>query len=372
VKAGWDVKPLEQCLARFNVPAKIQRTQFSDSGAFPIISQEADFINGYWDRSDDVCRLDGPVVVFGDHTQVLKFVDFDFVIGADGVKVLKPDGFLNPRYLYYFLMANRVPSLGYARHYRHLKELNVRYPSLDEQRRIVAILDEAFEGLDRARANAEANLASARELFEVIKATALGQDRANCEVVTLADVSEIASSLVDPRHPRFNQMPHLGAGNMVTGTDELVDVKTAAEEKLISGKYLFDKNAVLYSKIRPYLRKAARPDFAGLCSADVYPLTPKAGRLDRDFLFHLLLGRDFTEYAIRGSDRAGMPKVNRDHLFAYSFQLPPIDAQRRIAALIDEAHVACQTIIQLVTAKVVDLADLRQSILQKAFAGDLT
>ncbi len=56
--------------------------------------------------------------------------------------------------------------------------------------------------------------------------------------------------------------------------------------------------------------------------------------MDRDFLFHMLLGYDFTEYAISGSDRAGMPKVNRNHMFAYSFQLPPLEAQKEIAGLV--------------------------------------
>lgn len=124
---------------------------------------------------------------------------------------------------------------------------------------------------------------------------------------------------------------------MITGSDELIDVRTAREEGLRSGKYLFEPGAVLYSKIRPYLRKAARPDFRGLCSADVYPLVPKNGSLDSNFLFHLLLGPGFTEYAISGSDRAGMPKVNRRHLFAYQFTLPPLEEQRRIVAILDEA-----------------------------------
>jgi type I restriction enzyme S subunit len=245
-------------------------------------------------------------------------------------------------------------------------------PPLEEQQRIVAVLDEAFEGLARIRAHAEANLQNAKELFESIKADELAYSGSDREEVILSDVADINSGLVDPREDEYADMLHLGAGNMITGTDELVDVKTAREEKLKSGKYLFDQTTVLYSKIRPYLRKAARPDFQGLCSADVYPLTPKPDRLDRDFLFHLLLGNDFTEYAISGSDRAGMPKVNRNHMFAYRFELPPLEAQRRIATVIDEAHISCSALVELAKKKLHDLDELRQSLLQKAFAGELT
>ncbi len=191
-------------------------------------------------------------------------------------------------------------------------------------------------------------------------------------MVTLSEVAGITSGLVDPRDETYADMLHLGAGNMISGSDQLVNVKTAREEKLISSKYLFDERTVLYSKIRPYLRKAARPDFQGLCSADVYPVTPKSDRLDRGFLFHLLLGNDFTEYAISGSDRAGMPKVNRNHMFAYSFELPPLDAQHHIASVVDTAQEACSRLSDQVRLRVTDLDDLRQSLLQKAFAGELT
>jgi len=152
--------------------------------------------------------------------------------------------------------------------------------------------------------------------------------------VTLGDVCGIPSKLVDPRLPVFQDLLHVGAGNMETGNGELKGLLTAREEGLISSKFLFDEKAVLYSKIRPYLMKVARPDFAGLCSADVYPLEPSLERINRDFLYHLLLTPGFTDYAVEGSARAGMPKVNREHLFAFAFRLPPLLEQQRIVAIL--------------------------------------
>ena len=169
----WKEEPLDQCLDRFLVPSKIHRSRFLSSGEFPIMSQESEYINGYWDDAQDVCRLDNPVVLFGDHTQVVKYIDFDFVVGADGVKILKPKTFLEPKYLYYFVMAHRVPSLGYARHYRHIRNIAIRYPQRREQQRIVAVLDEAFEGLDRARIHIETNAHNAQELLSVAIENAL-------------------------------------------------------------------------------------------------------------------------------------------------------------------------------------------------------
>jgi restriction endonuclease S subunit len=153
----------------------------------------------------------------------------------------------------------------------------------------------------------------------------------------LSDVCSIASALVDPRMTKYEDMLHVGGANIESATGELLDLKTAKEEGLKSGKFAFDDSMVLYSKIRPYLMKVARPDFQGLCSADIYPLTPDPAVLDRSYLFHQLLSPQFTEFAVSGSARAGMPKVNRDHLFTYQFPVPPLAEQQRIVGLLDEA-----------------------------------
>lgn len=167
MKQGWEIKEFEDCLEKIVYTNKIQRKDFLEIGEYPIISQEQDFINGYWDNSNDLFKVKKPIVIFGDHTQVLKYVDFDFVLGADGVKILQPTNSIDPRFFYYFLQNINLGSLGYARHYRLLKEIEVSYPkSLPEQQRIVSILDEAFSAIAKAKANAEQNLKNAKELFE--------------------------------------------------------------------------------------------------------------------------------------------------------------------------------------------------------------
>lgn len=243
--------------------------------------------------------------------------------------------------------------------------------SLSEQKRIVAILDEAFEGLDRAAANAKKNLANARELFDSHLNGIFTKKGPDWVERTFAEICSINSALVDPRKPEFIDLPHVGAGNIISKTGALVEIQTAREEGLKSGKFLFDETMVLYSKIRPYLMKSCRPDFRGLCSADVYPLSPNRKYLNRDFLFHILMSKNFTDFAIGGSDRAGMPKVNRDHLFRYRISLPNVDAQVRITSQLDAILEGAESLSEIYGRKLVGLTNLRQSILQKAFAGEL-
>ncbi len=157
------------------------------------------------------------------------------------------------------------------------------------------------------------------------------------EIKKLGDVCDISSALVDPREFKYMDFIHVGGANIESATGRLIELKTVKDDEITSGKFVFDETMILYCKIRPYLMKIARPDFPGLCSADIYPLTPRNNQIDRDFLFYLLFSSEFTEFAIAGSARAGMPKVNRDHLFAFQFLCPPLPEQQRIVGVLDEA-----------------------------------
>ncbi len=122
---------------------RILRRDYLKTGILPVVDQGGDLIAGYTD--DDVSAYDGdlPVIIFGDHTRVFKYVDFPFAIGADGAKVLEPSAIFEPRYLYYYLSAQEIPSRGYSRHLQFLRKISMRWVPKTEQRRIVEILDQA-------------------------------------------------------------------------------------------------------------------------------------------------------------------------------------------------------------------------------------
>ena len=184
--------------------------------------------------------------------------------------------------------------------------------------------------------------------------------------VRLGDVCEITARQVDPRIPEFGKLPHVNGENVESGTCRLAGVKTAAEDGLISGKYLFEPGDVLYSKLRPYLRKVVVAEFRGVCSADMYPIRVKLD-VDPRFLAWTLLSRDFTEYADRESRRARMPKLNRDQLFSWTCSLPPINEQRRIVAQLDEQMAAVERARAAAEAQLEAATRLPSSCLQAQF-----
>jgi type I restriction enzyme S subunit len=103
---------------------------------------------------------------------------------------------------------------------------------------------------------------------------------------------------------------------------------------LISGKYVFSNRDVLYSKIRPYLRKAALPNFKGICSADMYPVRPRDEVLLRDFLYFILLHERFTFQANSFQSRTGIPKINRTQLGMTLLPVPSVNEQEQITHIL--------------------------------------
>lgn len=124
--------------------SKVKSDGFLPSGVLPIIDQGQRNIAGYTNDVTLACRAARPSIIFGDHTKIFKFVDFPFALGADGVKVLKPDERLNPRFAFHYLSQVSLPDdAGYSRHFKFLRRISVPVPAIEEQRRIAAILDKA-------------------------------------------------------------------------------------------------------------------------------------------------------------------------------------------------------------------------------------
>lgn len=122
---------------KHQIPAK----DIIGAGNFPVIDQGQDFIAGYCNDREKLIDFDLPLIIFGDHTRCFKFVDFPFVLGADGTKVLSPNkDFYEPKFYYFALLALDLPSRGYNRHFKMLKERNLPLPPLSDQQKIAHIL----------------------------------------------------------------------------------------------------------------------------------------------------------------------------------------------------------------------------------------
>ncbi len=181
---------------------QILSSEIHAAGRFPVVDQGQSFVAGYSDAAERVIRDDLPVIIFGDHTRCLKFVDFPFILGADGTKVLKPkEDLFDAKFFYYALLSLDIPNRGYNRHFTVLREKKVPRPEMDEQWRIAGVLgvvQRAMEQQGRLLAlTAELKKALLHQLFttglrgEPQKQTDIGLVPDSWEVATLASLLKI-------------------------------------------------------------------------------------------------------------------------------------------------------------------------------------
>ena len=131
---------------------KIPQEKYCLTGQYPIVDQGQRVIAGWWNDDDGIFK-DVPAIIFGDHTRAIKYMEEPFFIGADGVKILRPTNVKdNPKYLYYALQAAKIPNLGYSRHFKVVKELEIRMYSRDKQDEIVRVLEKIDYLIDQRHA----------------------------------------------------------------------------------------------------------------------------------------------------------------------------------------------------------------------------
>ena len=139
----WAVKDFKEVVSdNSGGNKKLAKSNFLNEGEIAVVDQGKKLIAGYYNNTSLAVKTQPPYVVFGDHTRAFKYVDFPFIMGADGTKVLQPKKEnCDTKYLYYFFLSINVPNTGYNRHFKYLKKLKIPLPPLDQQKKIAAILD---------------------------------------------------------------------------------------------------------------------------------------------------------------------------------------------------------------------------------------
>lgn len=150
---------------------KLKQKEYLQKGAYPVIDQGQELIGGYTDDETRLLDCALPAIVFGDHTKIVKLINFKFAPGADGTKVLEPKKFVLPKYLSYLtqILVFKIKDKGYARHYQHIEKQSFPIAPLPEQRAIVSKIEQVFSELD----NGIANLKAAQDKLEIYRQAVL-------------------------------------------------------------------------------------------------------------------------------------------------------------------------------------------------------
>lgn len=329
MRKGWEYKRLDECA---NIEYGTRVVQKKDSGTlYPVYGG-----GGETFRMDKFNREDCLIVArFAMSRRCVRFVNGKFFLNDSGLSVKAGDK-LYQSYLNYNIISlnDDIYHLGKGAAQRNLdvksfKKLTIAIPPLSTQLAIVSELDKINELIRLKKEQLKDFDHLAQSLFYEM----FGEGK--CLRKKLKDIVKIQSGQVSPLEEPYSEMIHIGPANIESNTGRLLNLKTAKEENLISGKYLFNSSMVLYSKIRPNLNKVTIPSFEGICSADMYPIIPLEC-IDKNFLLFLLKQKEFLTYAISNSGRANIPKINREALLNYKAILPPLPLQRLFAQRIEQ------------------------------------
>lgn len=341
---------------------KLVTKEYLEEGEYPIIDQGQDFIGGYTDDADMIYDGELPIVIFGDHTRCIKYIDFQFAQGADGVKVLKPKQFWNDKAFYYAMQSIEIPNMGYRRHYPLFKDFCIPLPPLAEQKRIVEQIESLFSKLDEAKEKAQ----EALDGFENRKASILG--KAMNGALTQNWRKDNGIDMDSWKETKFRDFCLLKRGY-----DLPTSQRSEGEYPLVTSSGINDY--VSEFKVKGPGVITGRSGTIGkvyLVLEDFWPLnttlySEKLFANDAEFVFYYLQTFNFKEY----SSSTAVPTLNRNLFLDKIILVPCINEQREIVKCINNLLGEEKETIASINKCIDNIDIMKKSILAKAFRGEL-
>ena len=271
------------------------------------------------------------------------------------IAILRPQiDLVVPEYLSYFLKSDavyRTVSLNYITGtalkriiLKGIRKIEVDLPDIGEQ-------EQRAQRLSKVDYLCQLRKQQLAKLDKLVKARFVEMfgdfknNSKNWPIVKFDELAKIDGNMTTD-YEKYADYPHIGIDSIEKETGELKGYRTVKEDGVVSGKYIFTPQHIIYSKIRPNLNKVALPDFEGLCSADAYPILPNPKNCNRIFLALAMRSDYFLDYILQFSARTNLPKVNRKEIAGFSMPLPPLSLQNDFATFVERVNQQKQTVQQ--------------------------
>ena len=322
---GVEFKTLgEVCIVK-TAPMKLDKKEYQEQGLYPIVDQGQKFIVGYTDNVEALVPADD-YVIFGDHTREIKYVDFTFAQGADGVKILKTKNEILPRFLYHVLKNTQIPSRGYNRHWTIAKDIEIPLPPLEIQEKIVECLDK-FSAL---AAELQAELQMRRKQYEYYR-THLLTPHSDCNSADKTDdcnweIKKIGEICTILRGKRLTKSE--------LSEDEKYPVFHGGIEPLgYYKKHNREADTVMIINVGASAGTVGYSDKEFWSSDGCYCLSKSDSAIPK-FMYYQLQKR---ESELKSRVRyAGIPTLDSDVIKKMQIALPPLAEQARIVSILDK------------------------------------
>lgn len=366
---------------------KIKQKDYLVKGKLAVVDQGQELIGGYTNDVEKSYSGALPIVIFGDHTRCIKFVDFPFAQGADGVKVLRPKPFYLPKAFYYALQSVNIPNLGYRRHFPLFNKFSIPLPPFAEQQRIVDRIESLFAKLDEAKEKAQAVVDS----FETRKAAILHkaftgeltakwreEHGVRMDSWEKKSVGELCISLkygTAKKSDASGNVVVLRMGNLQQGEIDWSDLAYSKDPddiekyKLYPGDVLFNRtnSAALVGKTAIY-----RGEHPAIYAGYLIKLDYDHDKIIGDYLNYALNTLDAKKYCNSvKTDGVNQSNINAKKIGAYSFNVPSIPEQEKIVSVIQKLLSKEQQAKEAAEAVFDQINLMKKSILARAFRGEL-
>lgn len=382
----------KEIVKKVSIPAqsKTKQKEYLSSGTLPVIDQGKFLIGGYSNDVDNELECELPVIVFGDHTKCVKYINFPFVPGADGIKVLKPKEGIYPKYLFYYTqyLTYRIEDKGYARHYQYIEKEDVLLSPLPEQERIVSRIEELFSELDNAVETLNATKSQLRLYKQAVLKDAFDGNLTNSGA---PEIKELASFIEQPRYgtskkcnyqdditayTEVYRIPNIDAS---TGTLDKSDLKYAQfdEDEIEKLSLKYGDILIIRSNGSPSIVGTAamvrEQDITGLFAGYLIRIRiSDHERLSPKYLLRYLSSYDARRYIENVSkSTSGVNNVNAQEIKKIKVPYFEKEIQDQIIYAIESRLSAYVNIEKTVNQALQQASAMRQSILKQAFEGGL-
>lgn len=360
---------------------KIKKKETKTKGRYPVIDQGQQFIGGYTDEESKLIKVSKPVIIFGDHTRTFKYVDFDFVPGADGVKILQPIEGLNPKLFYYFSKIVRFKNRGYSRHYQFLKKSEFNLPPASDQQKIVDKIEELFSVIDEQ----SKQMATMKKQANLIR-QALLQAAVTGKLTPFSSVEKNPLKKLGQwtggGTPSKSVKEYWSSGNIpwvspkdmksrfISDTQDKISKKAVenSSAKLIkTGSLLIVTRSGILRRTLP----VAVTKVEATVNQDIKALTPNENTILGEYL--LILFEAFNNEIRHKCSKSGttVESIEYPTLLKYEVEYPGIDEQKQVIQLINEFESVLLSEEKALTETKQLANQLKQSILKQAFEGKL-
>ncbi len=409
---GWETKPFAQCVSPldFKIPYQVQKKDYLEKGSYPIVAQGKNFIDGYSNNKEYLIYPKEGIICFGDHTRMIKFIDFPFIVGADGVKLIKASPEYIPKMFYYLLNGLDIESRGYGRHYKLLRSslLPFKRNQTELQQNIINFLDD-FK-VNNIKQDEYFSKDCENKIIKIHDAC-INQSLLREEIVTQETLltklrqsilQEAVQGKLVPQDPNDEPWQEKSLEEVIQerpkngyspkSVSYPTEVKNLTLTATTSGRFNCDyfkylaenipENSHLWLKNGDILiQRGNSLDYVGIAAIYtgqdneyIYPdlmmkIRAKEEVVIKEFL-HLVLISDRTRsyFKNNASGTSGsMPKINQKILLETQIPLPPLAEQKRIVEKVDKLMQYCDELEEQIKQTKTHSEQLMQAVLQGAF-----